>query len=131
MNRQARLFFVLGAIFAMGAVAAGAFGAHALKTRLTPELIEVFETGARYQMYHALGLFVVAWASNLCAARPAMLAGWFFVAGIVLFSGSLYALALTGVRLLGAVTPFGGLSFLVGWACLTAWAIVAGRKTAP
>ena len=121
MSGSARLFAALGALNALMAVAAGAFGAHSLKARLGPDLLVVFETGARYQMYHALGLFAVAW---LAAQRPSGLvlaAGWLLQSGIVLFSFSLYALALSGVRTLGAVTPFGGVSFLVGWA-LFAWA---------
>lgn len=128
MTRQARLFFVLGAVFALLAVAAGAFATHALKTLLTADLLVVFETGARYQMYHALGLFVAAWAASARPARAATLAGWLFVSGIVLFSGSLYALALSGVREFGAVTPFGGFSFLAGWACLMVWALVGARQ---
>ncbi|MDH3497619.1 MAG: DUF423 domain-containing protein [Gemmatimonadota bacterium] len=115
-----RLFVVLGAISALIAVAAGAFGAHALRARLDADLLAVFETGARYQMYHALGLFVAAWAWTRWQAPPAAWAGWLFVIGTVLFSGSLYALALSGVRALGAVTPFGGAAFLAGWAAL-AW----------
>jgi len=114
-----KLFAFLGAVNAFLAVAAGAFGAHALKKRLDPDLLAIFETGARYHMYHALGLFAVAWL----AARGAPVAnasGWSMQLGIVLFSGSLYALALTGVRGLGAITPLGGLAFLAGWALL-AW----------
>ncbi len=121
MSGSARLFVALGALNALVAVAAGAFGAHALKARLSPDLLAVFETGARYQMYHALGLFAVAWLAAQRPAGPALAAGWLLQAGIVLFSFSLYALALSGVRALGAVTPFGGVSFLIGWAVL-AWA---------
>jgi uncharacterized membrane protein YgdD (TMEM256/DUF423 family) len=121
-----RLFVALGALSAFVAVAAGAFGAHGLRERLTPELLAVFETGARYQMYHALGLLAVAWASSRWPSGAAPAAGWLFVAGTVLFSGSLYALALTGVRALGAVTPFGGLAFLAGWALLAWTALRAG-----
>ena len=113
-----RLFFGLGAGSAFLAVAAGAFGAHALRARLSPELLAVFETGARYQMYHALGLLAVAWAVTRWPAPAAVWAGWLFVAGTVLFSGSLYALALTGLRSLGAITPLGGVAFLAGWVCL-------------
>src|SRR5215470_5464769 len=103
------------------AVAAGAFAAHGLKSRLEPDLLAVFETGARYQMYHGLALFVVAWAIARWPESGAALAGWLFVAGIVVFSGSLYLLAVTGVRWLGAITPLGGLAFLAGWGVL-AWA---------
>jgi uncharacterized membrane protein YgdD (TMEM256/DUF423 family) len=113
-----RLFWSLGALSACLAVAAGAFGAHGLRARLTPELLAVFETGARYQMYHALGLLAVAWAANRWPGGLVGWAGWLFVAGTVLFSGSLYALALTGVRWLGAITPLGGVAFLAGWLCL-------------
>ncbi len=91
-------------------VALGAFGAHGLKTRLAPEMLAIFETGVRYQAYHALGLLALA------ALKGPDRAGWCFLVGIVLFSGSLYALALTGVRWLGAITPIGGVLFLVGWA---------------
>jgi uncharacterized membrane protein YgdD (TMEM256/DUF423 family) len=115
-----RLAALLAALNGFIAVAAGAFGAHGLKKRLEPDLLAVFETGARYQMYHALALFAVAWLIAR-GATPARLAGWLFVAGIVLFSGSLYALALSGVRSLGAVTPLGGLCFLAGWGILV-WA---------
>ena len=119
-----RLFILIASCFAFLAVAAGAFGAHGLKQRLTLEMLDVFEVGARYQMYHALALLAVAWlcptASN---PRLATIAGWFFVAGILLFSGSLYLLALTGVRWLGAITPIGGVAFLAGWLllALSAW----------
>ncbi len=113
-------FAGLGAILAFLAVAAGAFGAHALRPRLAPDLLEVFETAARYQMYHALALLAVAWASERWPGPAPALAGWLFVAGIVVFSGSLYLLSLTGQRWLGAITPLGGLAFLAGWAVL-AW----------
>lgn len=118
-----RLFSVLGAVSGFIAVAAGAFGAHALKTRLTPDMLAVFETAARYQMYHALALLAVAWAWARWPGRLATASGWCFVAGTVLFSGSLYAMTLTGARGLGAVTPFGGVLFLAGWLllALAAW----------
>jgi uncharacterized membrane protein YgdD (TMEM256/DUF423 family) len=113
-----RLFFSLGAWSALLSVAAGAFGAHALRSRLSPEYLTVFETAARYQMYHALGLLAVAWAVSRWPGGLTQWAGWLFVVGTVLFSGSLYALALTGVRWLGAITPLGGVAFLLGWFCL-------------
>ena len=113
-----RLFATLGAVSAFVAVAAGAFGAHALRARLAPDLLAVFETGARYQMYHALGMVAVAWAVTRWPGPWPARAGWLFLAGTVLFSGSLYALALTGIRWLGAITPLGGLAFLAGWLCL-------------
>jgi uncharacterized membrane protein YgdD (TMEM256/DUF423 family) len=118
MNRMERLFFGLGALSALLSVAAGAFGAHALRARLAPEYLAAFETGARYQMYHALGLLAVAWALTRWPSQLPVWAGWLFVVGTVLFSGSLYALALTGARWWGAVTPLGGVAFLVGWICL-------------
>jgi len=120
-----RVFAGLGALSAFLAVAAGAFGAHALRARLSPDLLAVFETAARYQMYHALGLLAVAWMVTRWPGPWPARAGWLFVAGTVLFSGSLYALALTGVRWLGAITPLGGAAFLAGWLCL-AWGASRG-----
>jgi uncharacterized membrane protein YgdD (TMEM256/DUF423 family) len=122
-----RLWIVLGAVNAFLSVAAGAFGAHGLKARLPPDLLTIFETGARYHMYHSLGLIAIGLVAQ---ARPSPLlsgAGWAMLAGILLFSGSLYALALTGVRALGAITPIGGLGFLAGWALL---AVAAWRSGA-
>jgi uncharacterized membrane protein YgdD (TMEM256/DUF423 family) len=113
-----RLFLTLGAISAFVAVAAGAFGAHGLRARLAPDLLAVFETAARYQMYHALALLAVAWVAARWPGPLPQWAGWLFVVGTVLFSGSLYALALTSVRWLGAITPLGGVAFLAGWLCL-------------
>jgi len=120
-----RILFALGAISALTAVAAGAFGAHALRHRLAPELLAVFETGARYQMYHALGALIAALGAERWSRTPALAAGWLFLAGTVLFSGSLYLMALTGSRGLGAMTPVGGASWLVGWLAL-AWAAARG-----
>lgn len=102
------------------AVAAGAFGAHFLKARLPPDALLVFETGARYQMYHALALFAVGYVVSRAPSVAGSAAGWLFTAGTVVFSGSLYALALTGWKALGAVTPVGGAAFLAGWLCLLA-----------
>jgi uncharacterized membrane protein YgdD (TMEM256/DUF423 family) len=113
-----RLFFSMGAMSALIGVAAGAFGAHALKGRLSGELLVAFETGARYQMYHALGLFAVAAARAHWRGGALTAAGWLFVAGTLVFSGSLYWLALTEQRGLGAVTPIGGAAFLLGWLAL-------------
>jgi uncharacterized membrane protein YgdD (TMEM256/DUF423 family) len=115
-----KIFLALGALSAGISVAAGAFGAHALKARLSPDLLTIGETGARYQMYHAFGLVAAAWAASRgpAAHGAAAWAGWLFVAGTVIFTGSLYALALSGVRGLGAVTPIGGVAFLVGWVAL-------------
>lgn len=125
-----RLFWILGALSALIAVGAGAFGAHGLRARLAPELLAVFETGARYQMYHSLALLAVAWAASVWPSGVVTAAGWLFTAGIVLFSGSLYLLALTGVRWLGAITPLGGVAFLLGWGLL-AWAALRAGSTAP
>ena len=116
-----RAWAVAGALSAFIAVAAGAFGAHMLRSRLSPDLLAVFETAARYQMYHALALLAVAFALSRWPSPAARTAGWLFIAGTLLFSGSLYALALTGTRWLGAITPLGGLCFLAGWLAL-AWA---------
>jgi uncharacterized membrane protein YgdD (TMEM256/DUF423 family) len=113
-----RLFTTIGALSGAMGVAAGAFGAHALRARVEPRLLEVFETGARYQLYHALALLAVAWASSRWPGTLTTAAGWLFVAGTVLFSGSLYAMTLTGVRALGAITPLGGVAFIAGWVCL-------------
>lgn len=117
-----RLFFALGSGFALLAVAAGAFGAHGLRGRLSADLLEIFEIAVRYQMYHALALLGVSLAmGHLPNSSQLNLAGWFFTAGIFIFSGSLYVLALSSTRWLGAITPIGGVSFLAGWLCL-AWA---------
>jgi uncharacterized membrane protein YgdD (TMEM256/DUF423 family) len=116
-----RFFFALGSLLAFLAVALGAFAAHALKERLAPDMLAIFETGVRYHMYHALALFAVGWACARWPASSAHLAGWAFLFGILVFSGSLYILSLTGMRWLGAITPIGGLAFLIGWLAL-AWA---------
>ena len=110
-----RVFATLACVMAFLAVGAGAFGAHALRARLSPEMLGVWETGARYQMYHALALLGVAWVMGRAPGSLAAAAGWLFVVGIVIFSGSLYLLSISGVRWLGAVTPLGGLAFLAGW----------------
>lgn len=110
-----RIWLVSGALLAFLGVAGGAFGAHALKERLTPELLQIFEVGVRYQMYHALGLLLVGLAAAQQPRTGWNVAGWGFLIGVVVFSGSLYALALSGVKAWGAVTPFGGVAFLVGW----------------
>jgi uncharacterized membrane protein YgdD (TMEM256/DUF423 family) len=120
-----RLFAGLGALVAFLAVAFGAFGAHALRARLTPEDLAIFETGVRYQMYHAFALLAVAWASSRWPGGLTHAAGWAFFAGILIFSGSLYVLVLSGQRWLGAVTPLGGVAFLAGW-LLLAWRILRG-----
>jgi uncharacterized membrane protein YgdD (TMEM256/DUF423 family) len=122
-----RLFVILGSASAFIGVGAGAFAAHALKARLAPDLLAIFDTGARYQIIHALGLLAVAWACDRWRGAAARWAGWCFIAGTVLFSGSLYALALSGMRGFGAITPLGGVAFLLGWALLAWSAWRAGR----
>jgi uncharacterized membrane protein YgdD (TMEM256/DUF423 family) len=115
-----RLFFTIGSLSGLIGVALGAFAAHALKGRLDAGLLVTFEVGVRYQMYHALALLAVGWAITRWPGAILTTSGWLFVAGTVLFSGSLYALSLTGARWLGAITPIGGFALLVGWICL-AW----------
>jgi uncharacterized membrane protein YgdD (TMEM256/DUF423 family) len=122
LDPRAARFAVLGAISAFLSVIAGAFGAHALRAQLTEAFLQAFETGARYQFLHALALLAVAWALDRTRQPAIAGAGWLFVAGTVLFSGSLYALALTGIGRFGLVTPFGGLCFLAGW-LLLAWGL--------
>jgi uncharacterized membrane protein YgdD (TMEM256/DUF423 family) len=113
----------LGSLFMFLAVAAGAFGAHALKDRLPIDMLTIFETGVRYQVYHALALLAVSWLSEKWPGAGLFYAGWCFVGGILIFSGSLYILSLTGVRWWGAITPIGGLLFLTGWGLLAVGAL--------
>ncbi len=116
MQASARLFLALGAAAMLAAVVLGAFGAHALKERIRPELLVTYHTAVEYHVYHALGLLAVGIAAlHLPDSAWLRASGWTMAAGIVLFSGSLYLLAVTGVRALGAVTPFGGASFIVAW----------------
>lgn len=117
-----RRFVLIGAVFGFLAVALGAFAAHALKSILSPGLLEVFSTGVEYQATHALALVLVGLLGARRHDRLLGLSGWAFASGILVFSGSLYLLALTGARWLGAVTPLGGTAFLVGWAALAAHA---------
>jgi len=105
----------MGALFMFIAVGLGAFGAHALKNKISSDMLAVFETGVRYQFYHALGLLAVGWLAKTHPNSLVPAAGWSFTVGIIIFSGSLYILSLSGVRWLGAVTPLGGLAFLAGW----------------
>ena len=116
-----RIFFAIGSLSGFIGVALGAFGAHALKSRLDADLLATFEVGVRYQMYHAFALLAVAWAQTRWPGAVLTASGWLFVAGTLVFSGSLYALSLSGLRWLGAITPVGGLALLAGWLCL-AWA---------
>jgi uncharacterized membrane protein YgdD (TMEM256/DUF423 family) len=118
-----RMFITVGAFSALLAVAAGAFGAHALRDRLSATMLETFHSAATYQMYHALGLLAVGILLGRFSADGntwLTTSGWLFVAGTVLFSGSLYLLVLTDTRWLGAITPIGGIAFLAGWAALAA-----------
>jgi uncharacterized membrane protein YgdD (TMEM256/DUF423 family) len=118
-----KLFFTAGSLIALLGVAAGAFGGHILKRSISPEMYDVFEVGVRYHIYHALALLAASWACQQWPGPWSTNAGWCFLAGIVLFSGSLYFMSLSGMRWLGAVTPIGGLAFMVGWFCLAvaAW----------
>ena len=131
LGNMDRRFLLLGALSAFAAVAAGAFGAHALREHLSVELLAVYETGARYQMYHALALIGVGVVRSEVPGRLSAAAGWCFVWGTLLFSGSLYLLALTGITWLGAVTPLGGVCFLAGWVCLMVAAGAGKRESGP
>jgi uncharacterized membrane protein YgdD (TMEM256/DUF423 family) len=117
-----RTFLVLGAVSGFLAVALGAFGAHLLRDRIAPELMHIYETAQRQHILHVAALLAVAWASTRWPGPAATAAGWLFVIGTLLFSGSLYVLAITGQRWLGAITPFGGLALLLGWLAL-AWRV--------
>jgi uncharacterized membrane protein YgdD (TMEM256/DUF423 family) len=115
-----QFFLTIAAIFGGLSVAGGAFGAHALREKISDRSLEIFDTGARYQMYHALALLLVAMLMSRSENPPTTLlvSGWLFIIGIVIFSGSLYALSLTGIKSLGAVAPLGGLALMVGWGVL-------------
>ena len=123
-----KLWLTIGALSGFLSVALGAFAAHGLQARVGPAELAVFETGARYQMYHALALLAVAWVAAQGGGTFASVAGWAFVAGTILFSGSLYYLGLTGSRALVLVTPIGGIAFLAGWLALalSAWTMKNG-----
>ena len=118
-----RMFFGIGALLAGLGVMAGAFGSHALRTRLAPDMLNVFEIAVRYQLFHALGLMLVAWAATRWPGAAVTAAGWLIIAGIVLFSGSLYLMTVAGARGLGLITPIGGVLMMAGWATL-AWTTV-------
>ncbi len=124
-----RTLYLCAGVAGFTGVALGAFAAHGLKASLAAELLAVFETGVRYQMYHAFALFAAAWGFARWQGKAFSIAGFLFVAGILIFSGSLYLLALTNSRWLGAVTPLGGLAFLAGWICLTVGAWRATRTS--
>lgn len=115
----AKVFLVVGGLTALSAVLLGAFGAHALRPYLAPELLAVYQTGVQYQFYHALGLLLIGTLARQRASGWLTAAGWLLVAGVLLFSGSLYLLAVSGVRWLGAITPLGGIAFILGWLALT------------
>ena len=123
-------FIRIAAILGFLAVALGAFGAHALRARLTPDQLTIYHTAVLYHFVHALALFGVGILAERHGSVPLQVTGWAFTVGVVLFSGSLYALAVSGVRLLGAITPLGGLAFLVGWASLVWATLVAPRGAA-
>ncbi|MBN1669110.1 MAG: DUF423 domain-containing protein [Anaerolineales bacterium] len=118
-------FFIIGSILGGIAVATGAFGAHGLKNLVSAEALETWDKAVRYQMYHALALLLLAWAISHWPAQARLLGigGWLFLAGVLLFSGSLYLLVLSGIKWLGAITPLGGVAFVAGWLCLliAAW----------
>lgn len=118
-------WFATGAALCGVGVMLGAFGAHGLRDRLTVDMLAIFETGVRYHFIHALALFVVAWAASRWPGPFVNAAGWLFVAGIVIFSGSLYVLSISGIRWLGAITPIGGLCMIAGWALLAVAALRA------
>ena len=118
-----RTFWLIGCTLGFAGVAAGAFGAHALRARIDPDALAIWETAVRFQMYHALALLAAAWAAERWPGSAAHASGWMLAAGTVIFSGSLYVLVLTGIRWLGAITPIGGVLLLAGWVALgwTAW----------
>lgn len=126
-----KLWIGMGAVLAAIAIALGAFGAHALKARLEPDMLAVFETGARYHMYHALGFFGIALTASRFEHSAIAVSGWLMLAGVAIFSGSLYALSISGVRWLGAITPIGGLCLIFAWLSL-AWGVINGEpRTSP
>ena len=118
MSELTKKFAFYGAIFMALAVGLGAFGAHGLKNVVTKEMLVIFHTGVEYQFYHALGLFCVAFVSNFDDSKRVKLAGYSMVFGIIVFSGSLYAMTFTGIKILGAITPIGGVSFIISWILL-------------
>lgn len=122
---MSNIFLAIASVLAGLAVALGAFASHALKETLTAQSLQIWETGTKYQMYHALALFLVALliSQQETSSISLTIAGYAFIFGILLFSGSLYALSLTNIKILGAITPIGGVAFLIGWVCLVITAI--------
>lgn len=118
MNKLTRKLALYGAIFMALAVALGAFGAHGLKNVVSKEMLVIYHTGVEYQFYHALGLFCVAFVANFSERKKVSIAGYCMIFGIVVFSGSLYTMTFTGIKILGAITPIGGVAFIVGWILL-------------
>ena len=118
MPPTAKLFLFLGSLSSLAAVALGAFGAHAMKGKLSNEMMSIYQTGVQYHFYHALGLFIVAFAATHLSSGLVKWSGWLMFSGILVFSGSLYALSLTSIRILGAITPIGGVAFIVAWLLL-------------
>jgi uncharacterized membrane protein YgdD (TMEM256/DUF423 family) len=131
MTMTSAHWFTAGSAACGLAVALGAFAAHGLKSRLSPEMLAVFETGVRYHLVHGLALLAVAWASDRWPCRWIGMGGWMFIVGIVVFSGSLYLLSTTGARWLGAITPLGGIAFLTGWGLLAAAGIHSVGQQVP
>ena len=119
-SKMIKIFISLAALFGGLSVAAGAFASHALKEQISDRALEIFEVGARYQMYHALALLLVGILLTRSDTQPASLiaSGWLFIIGIFIFSGSLYALSLSDIKILGAITPIGGAAFIAGWGAL-------------
>lgn len=133
MNRAARMFLVIGALSGAVAVMAGAFGAHAIAESVTPERLATFKTGAQYQLIHSLALLLVGVIVERSPSNAIQWSGWLFLAGIVLFPGSLYVLVLTDIPAFGAITPIGGLAFMCGWLVLAwgSWKAPAGLSLPP
>ncbi len=127
VDASSRWLVVIGCICAGLGVAAGAFGAHMLKSLLDPPMLAAYDTATRYQMYHAFGIVLSGLAVRVSRDPRVAMAGWMFLAGILLFSGSLYGVALLGVRWLGAITPIGGVAFILGWSVL-AWRMWRGTQ---
>jgi len=118
MNKTSKKFAFYGAIFMALAVGIGAFGAHGLKNLLSKEMLSIYHTGVEYQFYHALGLFAVAFIANFIEDKKIKFAGYFMIFGIILFSGSLYALSILNIKWIGAITPIGGTFFIIAWVLL-------------